>query len=153
MHKIYTDEGSFNFIYQIPQIIYSSLISNIIDSLIKFLALSEDNILKLKQGKNNGFLNNKKDILLKVLKIKFAFFFVVTFILLMLFLYYITCFCGIYINTQVHLIKDSVISFAFSLLYPFVIYLLPCIFRMYSLRHKKQDKAYSYQISIILQLL
>ena len=30
MHQIYEDEGSFNFIYQIPQIIYSSLISGII---------------------------------------------------------------------------------------------------------------------------
>ena len=30
MHKIYIDEGSFNFIYQIPQIIYSALISGVI---------------------------------------------------------------------------------------------------------------------------
>ena len=51
IHKIYIDQGSFNFIYQIPQVIYSSLISNIIDSLIKFLALSEDNIIKLKHIK------------------------------------------------------------------------------------------------------
>ena len=153
MHKIYIDEGAFNFIYQLPQIIYSTIISNIIDYLVKFLALSEDNILKLKQEKNNDSLNKNKNILIKVLKIKFALFFVLTFILLLIFLYYITCFCGVYVNTQVHLIKDTVISFAFSFFYPFIIYLFPSIFRIYSLRHKKQDKNYSYQISILFQML
>ena len=153
MHKIYIDEGSFNFIYQLPQIIYSTIISNIIDYLVKFLALSEDNILKLKQEKNNDSLNKNKNILIKVLKIKFALFFVLTFILLLIFFYYITCFCGVYVNTQVHLIKDTIISFAFSFFYPFIIYLFPSIFRIYSLRHKKQDKNYSYQISILFQML
>ena len=34
MHKIYIDNCSFNFIYQLPQIIYSTIISAIIDILI-----------------------------------------------------------------------------------------------------------------------
>ena len=48
MHKIYIDEGNYNFIYQIPQILYSSIISGIIDAIIKFLSLSQDNIIELK---------------------------------------------------------------------------------------------------------
>ena len=35
MHKIYQDKGEYNFLYQIPQIIYSTLISRFIDTLIK----------------------------------------------------------------------------------------------------------------------
>ena len=31
MHKIYEDKGEFNFLYQLPQIILSTLISKIID--------------------------------------------------------------------------------------------------------------------------
>ena len=31
MHKIYVDHGSFNFIYQLPQIIYSSIISSVLN--------------------------------------------------------------------------------------------------------------------------
>ena len=50
--KINEDEGSFNFIYQIPQILYSSLISVILNNLIKYFALSENNIVELKQEKN-----------------------------------------------------------------------------------------------------
>ena len=107
----------------------------------------------MKQEKNNDSLNKNKNILIKVLKIKFALFFSVSFILLMLFWCYITCFCGVYVNTQVHLIKDTVISFAFSFLYPFIIYLFPSIFRIYSLRNEKHDKNYSYQISILFQML
>ena len=41
MHQIYEDEGGFNFIYQIPQILYSSIISALIGILIKFFSLSE----------------------------------------------------------------------------------------------------------------
>ena len=37
MHKIYKDAGSYDFIYQIPQIIYSSIISNIINILFRLL--------------------------------------------------------------------------------------------------------------------
>ena len=35
MNKIYEDKGKFNFLYQIPQILYSTLISRFIDALIK----------------------------------------------------------------------------------------------------------------------
>ena len=75
MHKIYEDKGKFNFLYQIPQILYSTLISRFIDSLIKNLALSQDNIVELKQEKEKKDLGKKyyKKII-RTLKIKFNFF-------------------------------------------------------------------------------
>ena len=51
MHVIYEDKGKFNFIYQISQIIYSSLISGIITFLLKYLALTEKTILSVKEEK------------------------------------------------------------------------------------------------------
>ena len=60
MHKIYIDEGSYNIIYQIPQIIYSSLISMFFSSIIKMLALSYKNILQLNSG-NCTTLNTLKE--------------------------------------------------------------------------------------------
>ena len=50
MHKIYLDEGNYNLLYQIPQILYSSIISWIISPLIKYLSLSQDNIMDLKHS-------------------------------------------------------------------------------------------------------
>ena len=41
MHKIYEEKGSFDFIYNIPQILYSSLISGFINGLIRTLAVTD----------------------------------------------------------------------------------------------------------------
>ena len=120
MHKIYIDKGSYNFIYQIPQIIYSNLISSLISVFIEFLALSENSILELKKEKKEEVSQVKK--LITILKIKFTLFFILAFLFLSFFSYYITCFCGIYINTQIHLIKDTFISFGLSLIVTFGLY-------------------------------
>jgi len=147
MHKILVDEGKFNFIYQLPQIIYSTIISAVINVLIKFLALSEKSVLAIKNIKKLEDLDLKVKKTIKTLKIKFILFFATTFILLLLFMYYITCFCGIYENTQVYLIKDTVLSFTLSLLYPLFIYLLPGCIRISALRAPEKDKECLYNIS------
>ena len=51
IHKIYQDKGEFNFLYQLPQILYSTLIGKFIDSLIKNLGLTQDYIIALKHIK------------------------------------------------------------------------------------------------------
>ena len=153
MHQIYKDKGSFNFIYQIPQIIYSTIFSIIISSIIKYLSLTEDNIINLKEDKrkkSKEFDDKIKNIFKKI-KIKFALFFVITLCILIFFWFYITCFCGIYKNTQIHLIKDSVISFILSLLYPFGTSLLPGILRNLALKADKKDKKILYKFSQLLE--
>ena len=60
-------------------------------------------------------------------------------------------FGAIYLNTQFHLLKDTLISFGLSLLYPFGIYLLPGFFRIPALSKHKNKKKYLYQFSKILQ--
>ena len=91
--KIYEDNGNFNFSYQIPQILYSALISKFIDSLIKYLALSQDDIVDLKKEKMiKDFDNGYVPKLIKNLKFKFISYFIITFIIILIFLYYITCF-------------------------------------------------------------
>ena len=147
MHKIYIDEGSFNLNYQIPQIIYSSFISDVIDALIKYLSLTEKDISSIKQLKNTkGFDSKIKDILHKI-KIKLVFFFIVSFILLFCFWYYITCFCGIYVNTQIQLIKDTIISFIFTFIYPVFVCLVPALLRFCSSKSKKYKKELLYKLS------
>ena len=96
MHKIYEDQGSFNFIYQIPQIIYSTIISTFINILLKTLSLTQKNILELKNNKENVL--SKEKSLLGSLRIKFVKFFILIFlaffllVLFGLFLLYISQF-------------------------------------------------------------
>ncbi len=92
-------------------------------------------------------INKKK----KCLKIKFILFFILNFLFLIIFWYYISCFCAIYKNTQFYLIKDTLVSFGLSLLYPVGLCLIPGIFRIPSLRASKQDKECIYKLSIIIQ--
>ena len=150
MHKIYIDEGNFNLIYQISQIIYSFLISNVLDILIKFLSLTEESILQFKKLKIK-YLDKKFKKILSKIKIKFILFLIITFLLLLLFTYYITCFCGVYVNTQIHLIIDSIIGFGLSLIYPFVQYIISSLLRFFALRAKKKNMNCIYKISQFIQ--
>ena len=151
MHKIYEEKGSFNFIYNIPQIIFSSLISGFIDSLIQELALTESNLINLKQKSNRNNIKINKQKVLKAIKIKIILFFIITFLLLVAFWFYLACFCAVYKNTQLHLIKDTVISFGTSMITPFGIYIFPGIFRLCALNAKKKDKKFMFKFSKILQ--
>ena len=99
LHQIYIDKGSFNFIYRLPAVLCSALISAVVNTIIRYLSLSQKKFLRIKSEQKIENLRNKVIEVLNSLKINFALFFIITFILLLLFLYYITCFCGIYINT------------------------------------------------------
>lgn len=84
------------------------------------------------------------------MEIKFTLFFILSFSLLILFWIFVSCFCAVYRNTQIFLISDTLISFGLSLMYPFGIYLIPVIFRIYALRSKKSECI--YKISLFTQL-
>ena len=95
--------------------------------------------------------NNKMKEKKKCLLIKFILFFIFSFLFLLLFWYYISCFWAVYKNTQLYLIEDTAISFGISLIYPFALNLMPGLLRIYSIKNK--DKACLYRISKILQLI
>ena len=152
MHKIHVDHGSFNFIVQISQILYSSVISATINIILKTLSLSEQNILDLKKVTIINYAITKSKEIRQCIAIKFVIFFVLSNILLLFFWYYISCFCAVYTNTQIILIKDTLISFAFSMSYPFGLNLLPGFFRIPALREKSKNKKCIYQISGIISL-
>ena len=153
MHKIYEDKGSFNIIYQLPQILYSSLISSVLNVCLKLLALSEKRILNFKKNKSKENLDKRETDLNNSLCIQFILYFIISTLFLLFFWYYLSMFGAIYRNTQYHLIKDTLISFGLSLFYPFGIYLLPGIFRIPSLSNPKNKRNYLYNISLLLQMI
>ena len=153
MHKIYEEEGKYNFIYQIPQILYSTIISSVILIIVKTLAIVEKNVLKIKNCEEGQEIKKVYKSQLKIIKIKFVCFFVIVYIFLLLFLYYVGCFCAVYKNTQIQLLTDTLISFLTSLLYPLAIYLIPGIFRISAINDKENKKACMYNFSKIIQLL
>ena len=154
MHKIYETNCSFNVEYQISKIIYSSLISTILNILLKLLALSNDIIIEFKQKySKKKFKLSKKKHLEKNLSSKFISYFILGYIFLLCFWYYIAMFGVIYKNTQIILIEDTLISFGLSLIYPFFIYLLPGFFRIPAISNPKKNKECLYNFSKLIQNL
>ena len=151
MHQIYEDEGVFNFIYQLPQIAYSTLISYFIDNITSYLALSEDNIINLKQDEDLTKLNARIRIFKKTLMIKFKSFFVVNIILILLFWYYLGCFCAVYKNTQYHLLKDTLVSMGISYITPFGTNILIALIRIHSLKKYSRGNRTLFKLSLLLQ--
>ena len=150
MHEIYKDKGVYNFSCFLPQIIYSIIISSIIDKIIKNLVLTQRNILEIKYEKNEYNLKPKVIIVIKCLIIKFVCFYIITILLLILFWYYISCFSIVYKNTQKHLFINSLIGILISFIYSFIFCLIPGIFRIPSLKAPEKNL---YKISQIIQIL
>ena len=153
MHEIFINNGEFNLIYQLPQIIYSSLISSIINVSLKSLALTENRVIEIKEQKKRNNKLNVTNKSIQYFNCKFFMFYFLDFLLLFFFWYYLSCFCALYKNTQLHLIKDTLISFGISLIIPFFINIIPGICRIPSLKNKKQNHEGLYKISKVFQFI
>ena len=150
MHQIYTNKGNYNLISFLPNIIYSLLISFIINIIIKKIFLTQQDIMEIKREKNKNNLNAMVLTAIRCIIIKLIFFFVFSILIILLFWYYISCFCAIYKNTQLYLIKNALISYSILLLYPFIICLIPVIFRISALKNSEEC---FYKINQITQLI
>ena len=153
MHQIFINNGKMDLEYHILQLIYTSLISTVINILIRYLSISENNILLIKQVKSMSLSHERATKAKTNLTIKFTLFFIVSFILIIFFWYFLSCFCAVYTNTQIILIKDTLFSFLLSMIYPFGTNLIPGVFRVLALRASKSDKKCLYEFSQILSIL
>ena len=129
MHKLYLSYGKYDFIQQIPQIVYSTIISQLMEVFLCFLSLTDKQIYKIKKLMISNNSANKVIIfgLFKCIIIKLGFFFAFTFLFFIGYWYIISSFCAIYENTQIPFIKDCLLSFMINIIYPFIIYLIPWV--------------------------
>ena len=96
IHKIYINFIGFNLLQQIPQMIYSSLVSGVIEYAISFLILSEKDIHKIKnykKTKKEGYLYYVY-LILKCIRIKFILYFIFSFLFLIFYWYFVSSFCA-----------------------------------------------------------
>ena len=152
MHQIFQDEGDYNIQYQMKFIIISSIISTIILRIMLYtLVLNDRNIYDIKCQPNLINANRLKKKILNYMKIKLGIFFLLNLMLLVAFWYYLTCWNAVYQNTKIYLLKNTLISFSISLVYPFIINIIPVILRKISLNKGKRECL--YKTSKIFQLL
>ena len=153
MQQIFIDQGKFRLIYQIPQILYSTLLSSIMTFILKQLSLSQNELIKIKKEPNKAKSKKIANQSKKNLRIKLYLFFIFALLLIIFCWYYVTAFGAVYPNTQIYLLEDTWISFLFSMIYPFAYNLIPGLIRMPSLKAKNKDKKWMYDFSGILSKL
>ena len=158
MHQIYKASSKYNIIDQISIIIYSSLITSTLNVILRELSLSEKSFISIKKENNyKKFIIQAKDVR-NYLIIKCIIFYIIGLVLLIFYWFFISCFCAVYVNTQIILLKDTLISFSLSMTYPFGINLFPGMLRIPSLRInikniKKNNKKCLYNVSKFIALI
>ena len=151
LNKIHIENGVFIFIDQISVIAYSTIVSGFIIMLLKILFSFESNILTLKKEKYIKKTIKKSQYIKKVITIKIIIFIIINYIFLLFFWYYISCFCAVLMNYQMILIINTLITFGVSMVYPFILFLIPGFLRIPALRAKNNKCL--YKISRLLALL
>ena len=151
IHILYEEKGHYNLKYFMPFIIYSFIISHVLISIIKYLCLSQSNILYIKKEENIKKAKEKAIEVKKFLITKYIIFFSLSCSFSLFDGYYLSSFGSVYRNTQMILIKNVIICLCIFIIYPFIINLLPGIFRIYSLKDVRRK--FSYNLSKIISVL
>ena len=150
MNKLYLSYGEYDFVQQIPQIIYSKIITNVIEVFICFLSLTDKHYYQIK------VLSKSQKIkifeIIKCVRVKIIIFFIFTFLIFLFYIYLVTAFCAVYENTQSAYLKDSLSSFVLGLITPFIIYFFPCLFRLIALRCKCAKWKCMYNLSELIPI-
>ena len=137
MHEIYENRGDYHFIYRLPEKIYSILITFTLTQLINYLFSTEEEIADAKETKDE-IIENKINEIFKKSTCKLVLFFLLILLLHLLFWYYLSSFCGVYMNTQGTLFTDTIKSFIIGLFgYTYIICLIAAIIRYCTLRVKR----------------
>ena len=152
IHQIYANGGKYDILYFLPKMSIAFGISHLITVVIKFIFLSERNLYEVKIQKTYLAAYNISYKVEKNLKIKYVFFFICGLILLAIFWVLLSSFGAVFQNSQIILIKNTLISFGISFIYPFFINFIPCIFRKCSLNASK-SLGCVYSTSKFFQLL
>ena len=144
MHKIYLNYGKYDFIQQIPQIIYSTVVSQMIEVFLCFLSLTDKHMYEIKNLEPDKTNNKVVTGIFNTMRRKLFFYFFITFIFFLGYWYIVAVFCAVYENTQIAFIKDSFMSSLLGILYPFVLYGFPAAFRGCALKCKNNNCLFKF---------
>ena len=137
MHKLYLNCGKYDFILDIPQLIYSTIFSQLIEVFICFLSLTDKYFYEFKKIYKEK-ISCEIFKMLRIINFKLFTFYIFTYIFFVFYYYIIYSFCAVYKNTQFIFLKDSIISFCFGLIYSLILYFISSCLRICSIRWNKK---------------
>ena len=138
IHTIYQNKGKYDILFFLPKILISFLASYIISILLKFIFLSERNILTIKEQTTYAKAEFTAQNIKRRIFIKYILFYSLGMLFLVFFWILFSSFGAVYQNTQIFIIKNTLLSYSFALVFPFFYNVIPCIVRMVSLNSKSK---------------
>ena len=132
-------EGKYIFTYYILKITLSMLISLVIILLMKLLLIEINKIFSIRYLEKDIFVENVNKIFKKV-HLKNTIFFIISLILNIFIWYFVICFCLVYVNNEIILITNGLISIVEIIAYPFLFGILSAIFRYVAINDEKKSK-------------
>ena len=152
IHNIYINNGSFDFIFNLPYILYATIIIYVLKfAFYYFITIHKESI----QIKNNtlGSLSAETNKIIHKIIIRIFLFFSICISLLIIFGLYIACFTAILPKIKLHLFIRAAISLSISLIIPLFLHFITACIRIFSLSNTDKSRKYLYKMSQILQLL
>ena len=125
--------GDTSFAQRIPQIIFSLLVTHVIEIILCYLSMTDKHYYEIKALPKIKKNDERVFDILKCIRRKLTGFFIFTFLVFLFHWYFISAFCAVYQNTQKIFLRDSAISILVSLIDPFIIYAINCLLRAISL--------------------
>ena len=117
------------------------------------LFFTEHDFLSIK----NGDINQKNDIMkaaVTAMTLRCILFYSLGIVILLFMWIYIACFFTVFQNTQLFVLKNTLICFAISMVGPFLFYLFPSIFRKVALESREsKNRIWVYLFSKILAFI
>ena len=130
--------------------VYSSLLSSTLLILLKFICLTHNSVRQLRKFRDLTAAKTKSVCVLRCIKVRVVIYYILSFAFLIIFGYYILCFCAVFENTQIQLVKSTFTSWLISLIYPLIICLITSIFRALAFKCKNRIL---YAIKQMMQFL
>ena len=147
LNYIYEKKNKFDLSFMIKQLGLAFIICYGINIIFKILVRSDSRIIEIKLA-NKNLLDG-----IKCLKYKFIIYYILSLMIIFFGWFYISCFCAVFYNTQIILLKCALYSLASTFVYPFFICLISSSIRICSLKDEKMDKRCLYGFSKILSYI
>ena len=153
LHNLFISNGNIPIFSDLSKIGYSLVISEMLKNILLMVSFPENDIVKIRKSgiqrtdKRNPVVHKS----LSMVIIRCYIFYLVNFIILSFIWIYITSFFIIFQNTQIYVIKNTLISFGVSLVAPFILCVLPAFLRTVAV---KGDGAHgNYCLYIITKII
>ena len=143
-HTNEKDETFFSFVPRtIDKIIYTTLVSIFIGYLTDFFFLNENKIKGIfkRDKENRTILKRNIALFIREIQKRYLSFIIMTFVILLISLYYILCFNYVYPKTQVEWIKSSILIIIIMQILSLLKCLFEAVFRLLSFKCES-DKLY-----------